>query len=121
MLSTELLTIILSSIAVLAVLWCAWRVAASETAVSKACEYVYRQNKQSMGLKRIAEIEASLTELTDAYEALLASQKKLRARIGMRENRADKTPSEPQIPDSATDPAGYKRAMRLKMQAGNLK
>ena len=38
----------------------------------------------------IAKLSAELTELTDAYHALLASHKKLRSRIGMRENRKRK-------------------------------
>lgn len=36
---------------------------------------------------RIAELSAEMTELSDAYAALLASHKKLRSRIVMRENR----------------------------------
>ena len=49
----------------------------------------YAQNVAQGKLDRakMAEIDTSLTELTDAYDALLKSHKKLRSRIGMRENR----------------------------------
>jgi hypothetical protein len=36
---------------------------------------------------QIAELSAEMSELTDAYGALLKSHKKLRSRITMRENR----------------------------------
>ena len=45
---------------------------------------------RSAPASRIAEISAELTELSDAYDALLKSHKKLRSRITMRENRAKK-------------------------------
>lgn len=47
-----------------------------------------RAAKQPTGsAAHVAELAAGLTELTDAYDALLRSHKKLRSRIGMRENR----------------------------------
>jgi len=49
-----------------------------------AVEFVHAQNKNSISLRRMAEVEATLTELTDSYHALLDSHKKLRSRIGMR-------------------------------------
>ena len=67
------------------------------------------------GVAKLTKIEAELTELTDSVEALHASLRKLRSRIGMRENRAQKRPTVAEIPDSTTDPAGFKRAMRLKL------
>lgn len=76
-------------------------------------EFIKLQNKRSVTLAKLAEIEAQMTDLTDAYDAILASHKKLRARIGMRAVRAEK---ENAVPDAATDPAGYKRAMRLQLQ-----
>ena len=84
-------------------------------------EFIKLQNKRSLTLSKLAEIETELTELKDAYDSLLTSHKKLRSRIGMRENRAAKGSSESQIPDSTTDPAGFKRAMRLKLQNAHLK
>lgn len=64
-----------------------------------------------------AEIETTVTDLTDAVASYEKSLKKLRARIGMRstrEKRANGT--DPDIPDPAVDPVGYKRAMRLKLR-----
>ena len=53
-----------------------------------ACaQFVAHQNKRSISLKRMAEVEATLTDLTDSYDSLLKQHKKLRSRIGMRENR----------------------------------
>jgi len=69
------------------------------------------------GAKRLTEIECELTELTDSLVAIHTSMKKLRARVGMRENRSKKNGGDAAIPDAATDPAGYKRAMRLKLRA----
>lgn len=73
------------------------------------------------GLAKLTSIETELTEHADSLEALHASLKKLRARVGMRENRAAKTAQDSDIPDPTTDPAGYKRVMRLKLQSGTLK
>lgn len=80
-------------------------------------EFIKLQNKRSLSLAKLAEIETTLTELQDAYDALMTSHKKLRSRIGMRANRAAKGNSDGQIPDPAIDPAGYKRAMRLELRS----
>jgi len=60
------------------------------------------------GLKRITEIETALTELSDSYDALLTSHKKLRSRIGMRELREREAPE-------ADDPATWKQRTRAKL------
>lgn len=49
--------------------------------------YVLSQNKNSVSLRRMAAVEATMTDLTDSYDGLLASHKKLRSRIGMRATR----------------------------------
>lgn len=90
MLSTELPTILIAlvalSAAVLAIFsWKQCRRAAEYAAA--AVGYVETTNKKSVTLAKLAEIEASLTDLTDSYAALMASHKKLRARIGMRAAR----------------------------------
>lgn len=58
---------------------------------------------------RLTAIETELTELSDSYERLITSQRKLRGRLA-----ADKRNSSngSAIPDSVTDPQGYKAAMR---------
>lgn len=60
----------------------------AEKYAQDAMDWVRENNEESLGLTKIAEHEAALTELQDSYSALLSSHKKLRSRIGMRENRA---------------------------------
>ena len=67
------------------------------------------------GMAKLSKIEIELTEHTDSIEALHESLRKLRAKVGMRINRDAQKPTDSDIPDSAKDPAGYKRAMRLKL------
>lgn len=81
----------------------------------KITNFVAKTNKRSVSLRRIAELEATLTELSDAYAALLDSHKKLRSRISMRQLR-EKRGNGSDIPDPASDPAGWKRAMRLQLR-----
>jgi len=69
------------------------------------------------GLKKLTVLETELTEHADSIEALHVSLRKLRSRVGMRENRAGKKAETDATPDARTDPAGYKRAMRLKLRA----
>ena len=57
--------------------------------VSAAIEYLHTQNKRALSLRRIAELEATLTELSDSYETLLRSVKKLGARSRARARRAN--------------------------------
>ncbi|MEN8197166.1 MAG: hypothetical protein ABFS30_11735 [Pseudomonadota bacterium] len=80
-----------------------------------AVRFIQTQNKRAVSLARLAEVEATLTELSDAYDALLSRHRKLRARIGMRKVRENA--QEPAIPDPAKDPDGWKRAMRLKLKS----
>jgi hypothetical protein len=73
---------------------------------------------------------AFMTELDDNHEALAASHKRLRSRVGMRELRARR--KEPQnaaeadladkYPDTAeTDREKWKREMRIKLHTGEVK
>jgi hypothetical protein len=91
-----------------------------EVRVRNAVRRLETQNARSLTLAKMAHVEAALTELTDAYDALLDSHKKLRARIGMRKVRADRKENGSDVPDSTVDPAGYKRAMRLKLNQNKL-
>ena len=89
MLSTELsiaalLLTALSALAWLVLAWWVWKLAKYCDA---AVDFVANQNQSSVSLRRIADVESTLTELTDSYDALLTSHKKLRSRISMRENR----------------------------------
>lgn len=79
---------------------------------------VLNQNKRAVSLRRMAEVEATLTDLADSYDALLKAHKTLRSRIGMRHVRDQKIANGIEtIPDSTADPAGYKRAMRLRLRS----
>lgn len=82
-----------------------------------AVDWVAQSNKRSLSLKKMAEVEAELTDLRDAYDALMASHKKLRARIGMRKVRDDASSA---LPDPTRDPAGWKAAMRRKLKLSEM-
>ncbi len=126
MLSTEMLTgfnIGIATLAVLLVLFCLfayrWMVALAQYC-REAVEFVQAQNKNAVSLRRIAEVEATLTELLDSYDALLRSHKKLRARIGMRIGRQEKangvdSDSKEPPTDEATR-AAYKSRLREKLR-----
>lgn len=83
--------------------------------IDQAIRRLEQENSRSVSLAKMAHVEASLSELTDAYDALLSSHKKLRSRIGMRAVRAGNEAAKAALPDPQTDPAGYKKAMRLKL------
>lgn len=123
MLSNDLSTILIvlsAIVCVLATSGCVWRQLLSEKYCRSCMEYVSAQNKRSVSLKKLAQVESELTELTDAYDALITSHKKLRSRIGMRNIREQRNgAADDGIPDPTVDPAGYKRAMRLKLQNQN--
>lgn len=83
MLSTDLSTIVIGSLALLAVV-------AAIFSYRKALhseKYLRANSERSISLSKLAQFECDLTELSDSYDALLASHKKLRARISMRELR----------------------------------
>lgn len=93
-LSTELFTAyaaaVASLLALLASFLCLrWAILARDQAAACA-QYVADQNKRSLSLKKMAEVETALTDLTDAYDSLLSQHKKMRARIVMREAREKK-------------------------------
>lgn len=105
-LSTELSTVdaiiglvIVLQCAVLAVflrlLLSARRVAASALQYAReAVEFTQEENAQSWSRKTLAELSGEMTGLKDAYESLIKQHKRLRARVGMRENRAKKAAAE---------------------------
>ena len=72
------------------------------------------ENKRAVTLRRMAEVEATLTELLDSYDALLTSHKKLRARIGMRAGREKRTngASPDTVPSDEAGRAAYKSQLR---------
>lgn len=114
MLSTELFTILALFAGCIVVALLSIRQYNVEARCRNAIHRMETRNARSVTLAKMAHVEASLTELTDAYDALLTSHKKLRSRIGMRHVRENR---ENAVPDSQTDPAGYKKAMRLKLHS----
>jgi len=115
MLSTELSTGLVLFCAAL-VVYCAmmyWWQLRLVRYVRDAVEHIEMQNKRSVTLSKLAEIETTLTELTDSYAALLTSHKKLRSRIGMREHR-DKTGNEvvDTLPTTEAERLAYKARLR---------
>jgi len=93
MLSTDL-----STFAVICALICAglsvilsvlcWINARSARSHAAECyEWVQKVAAMRDPSAKLAELSTELTEMTDAYAALLKSHKKLRSRITMRENR----------------------------------
>lgn len=122
MLSTELslFLAILATFIVIVLTFFSWRIARAVQYARSCAEFVSNQNAESLSLRRLAEIESSLTELTDAHHALYESNKKLRARITMRQNRAAKNGAGDDLPDPKTDPDGWKRAMRVRLHQDKL-
>ena len=97
-----------------AVVWCVQLAKYCRAAV----EFVQSQNKNAVSLRKMAEVEATLTELLDSYESLLASHRKLRARIGMRKAREkpENAPELATVPGTDAEKAEYKRQLRAKLQ-----
>ena len=83
-------------------------------------EWIEKNNKNSVTLKRIAELETEMTECVDAVEAYGASLKKLRSRVGMRKVRDDRANGSGE-PDSTTDPEGWKRWKRAQLHIKQIK
>lgn len=81
-----------------------------------AVNYTKKQNKRSVSLREIAILSDEVTNLGDAYASLLASHKKLRSRIGMRDKRAkDNDDNGSGEPDPRTDPQAWKTYMRKQL------
>lgn len=128
MFSTELFTILACTLAacgVCASVWTAIRQIRSEKYCKSCTEFVELSNKRSLSLRRIAEVEATLTELLDSYEALRVSHRKLRSRLTMREHRQEGKKSQDEV-DLTSPPvdevarASYKKALRDKAKASKL-
>jgi len=116
MLSTEFgplgVSILALSVSVYAVFY-------ARTAFDRAVQAYQAADRRAPGLKRVADIECELTELKDAYDALLTSHKKLRSRIGMRKNRDDQAQPDDGMPDPKS-PDWKKQARIALAKAGKL-
>lgn len=79
-------------------------------------DWLKESRKTSPEHAKIAQMSAELTELTDAYDALLKSHRTLRSRITMRENREKKRDNEPEGSLESTD----KKALRIAAKSAGL-
>lgn len=78
-----------------------------------AANFVVRNNKASITLAQLTKIQTELTEHADSIKSLHESLAKLRSRVGMRQLREKQNTDA--IPDSKTDPQGWKNHMRLQL------
>lgn len=125
MLSTELALICLTiasflSLCLAIVCWLNARSARSHSA--ECYQWVQKIGKMRDPTASVAELSAEVTELHDAYDALLKSHKKLRSRIGMRENRAraGNGVDSGTVPASDSEKAAYKSKLRNDLRAKGL-
>lgn len=120
MLSTDLSPILVGFVALVTVFacFCCFYVMRLGAYCRNAVEYVTNQNKNAVSLRKMAEVEATLTDLTDSYEAILSSHKKLRSRIGMRKVREERANGHDLDPSAQADAdkAATKRRLRLEMK-----
>ena len=79
-------------------------------------KWVARNNKASVTLRQLTNIETELTDHADAIKSLHSSLSKLRSRIGMRMLRAKQDGSGE--PDSKTDPQAWKEWKRQQLAEG---
>ena len=120
MLSTELLTVL----AVFCLLVCAFCCIVGYYVVKlahfcrAAVEYVEKQNKNAVSLRKLTELEVGVTDLWDSHATLLKSHKTLRSRIGMRELREQRENG--QDVDSQGEPLTAKQKLRLRAKAAKL-
>lgn len=121
MLSTDLSTILAGFLALVLIfaVYCCYYVVKLGAYCKTAVEYVTNQNKNALSLRKMAEVEATLTELSDAYEALLQSHKKLRSRIGMRKVREQRD-NGLDLDSSEQDKATLKNRLRLESKQKGL-
>lgn len=80
--------------------------------------FTQKSNETSLSLKKLTEIELQLTEHEDLLGQVTDGLKKLRSRISMRNLRKQRADDE--IPDSVTDPQGWKAAMRRQLHMQKL-
>lgn len=114
MFSTELSTgfLVLSLLLVAFALAVFWWIKAVAVRVAAAIEYLHNQNKNAVSLRRIAELEGTMAELSDSYEALLKSVRKLGARARTRANREPE--ADPVVESGGKAPADEVERARYK-------
>lgn len=101
MLSTDLSTILLLFVSCAALFvsgFTYYRMRASEKWLEQVARWIENDNADAVSLRRMAEVEAGFTDLRESFDQLLASHKRLRSRISMRElrDRRKDAPSDPE-------------------------
>lgn len=86
----------------------------------EAVEFVQMQNKNAVSLRRVADLETTLTDLLDAYHTLLAGHKKLRSRIGMRELRDKRENAVDSGTETDAERLFLKKQLRLDLKSKGL-
>lgn len=95
---------------------CVWKSRQAASHSQQCYEYVQRIAELRDPTTKVAELSAEMTELADSYHALLKSHKKLRSRIGMRENRQKAGVDQDEDLSSIAD----KRQLRLAAKGAGL-
>lgn len=92
-------------------------VAAQAVKYARDCtQWIELNNKQSLELKKLMEIETELTMHADLIEGVRKSMHKLRSRIHMRNVNAGNDATG--APDPDKDPQGWKRYMNEQLTTG---
>jgi hypothetical protein len=98
-----------------------WRRADSAfTWAEAAFKYAQEHSAEEVSRKALASLHAELSDLTESYDQLLQSHKKLRARIGMREVRARRQEENGLDDDIDISTTRDKDALRLALKSKGL-
>jgi hypothetical protein len=82
----------------------------------KAVRIAVAGSAASVAVQKLTRIEADLTDTHELIDGLRESLHKMRSRAGMQRLRDERQVERDALPpDSLTDPAGYKRAIRAKL------
>ena len=119
MLSTNLPWILCTVLAICSV-YATLLAVSARSDCNRCLEWIEKNNKNSVTLKRIAELECEMTETRDAVEAYGVSLKKLRSRVGMRKVRDDRANNDGE-PDSTAHPEEWKRWKRAQLKLVDMK
>lgn len=117
MFSTDLSTflVVFAAFLLMCASYVAYKVRRMANRVAAAVTYLHTQNKNAVSLRRIAELESTLTELSDSYEVLLKSVKKLGARArtrAAREKAGNGLDLDTSPPADESSRAAYKAKLR---------
>ncbi len=87
--------------------------------IEKCVQWVKENNSTTVSMRRMAKVEATLTDLCDSYESLLDQHRKLRARISMRKLRSERKEDDiltGPVPVDEAGKAAYKSTLRAQLR-----